>query len=132
MRPVIDQRVERDKNGVWCCDDGPSSHGSVGRDEHGKPLRIFYFTTSTPWTIEKLQPGMQALKRKCSETDQVEIKGPGTDLRFHREFGRLRGDRNMEWRSLASGKKNGVEGSCHVHCSEHLWSSVVAAFRNGR
>ncbi len=41
----------------------------------------FYFEVCT-LDYRKLQPGMKALKRLMEKTDRVEIKGPGTDLRF--------------------------------------------------
>ena len=41
----------------------------------------FYFDVCT-LDYRKLQPGMKALKRLMDRTDRVEIKGPGTDLRF--------------------------------------------------
>ena len=41
----------------------------------------FYFDVCT-LDYRKLQPGMKALKALMEKTDRVEIKGPGTDLRF--------------------------------------------------
>ena len=42
----------------------------------------FYFDVCT-LDYAKMQPGMKALKaRRWTKTDRVEIKGPGTDLRF--------------------------------------------------
>jgi aminopeptidase len=41
----------------------------------------FYFDVCT-LDYRKLQPGMKALKSLMEKTDRVEIKGPGTDLRF--------------------------------------------------
>src|ERR1700739_3903628 len=41
----------------------------------------FYFDVCT-LDYAKLQPGMKALKAMMEKTDRVEIKGPGTDLRF--------------------------------------------------
>ena len=41
----------------------------------------FYFDVCT-LDYRKLQPGMKALKKLMDKTDRVEIKGPGTDLRF--------------------------------------------------
>ena len=41
----------------------------------------FYFEVCT-LDYRKLQPGMKALKALMEKTDRVEIKGPGTDLRF--------------------------------------------------
>src|SRR6266536_7625 len=41
----------------------------------------FYFAVCT-LDYRKLQPGMKALKALMEKTDRVEIKGPGTDLRF--------------------------------------------------
>src|SRR6266436_5604144 len=41
----------------------------------------FYFEVCT-LDYRRLQPGMKALKTLMERTDRVEIKGPGTDLRF--------------------------------------------------
>jgi aminopeptidase len=41
----------------------------------------FYFDVCT-LDYRRLQPGMKALKALLERTDRVEIKGPGTDLRF--------------------------------------------------
>lgn len=41
----------------------------------------FYFTVCT-MDYSKLIPGQNALKKLIDATDQVQIKGPGTDLRF--------------------------------------------------
>jgi aminopeptidase len=41
----------------------------------------FYFNVCT-LDYEKLQPGMKALKQLMESTDKVQIKGPGTNLRF--------------------------------------------------
>jgi len=57
MRRVQDQRVKKTK---WV---------------------VFYFDVCT-LDYRKLLPGMKALKRLMEKTDRVQIKGPGTDLRF--------------------------------------------------
>jgi aminopeptidase len=41
----------------------------------------FFFDVCT-LNYSKMQPGMKALKAAMESTDKVEIKGPGTDLRF--------------------------------------------------
>jgi aminopeptidase len=78
MRPVQDQRVKKTKWVVlrWPT---PSMAQLAGRSTEA--FEDFYFDVCT-LDYRKLQPGMQALKRLMEKTDRVEIKGPGTDLRF--------------------------------------------------
>jgi aminopeptidase len=78
MRPVIDQRVKKTKWVVlrWPT---PSMAQLAGRSTEA--FEDFYFDVCT-LDYRRLQPGMKALKNLLERTDRVEIKGPGTDLRF--------------------------------------------------
>src|SRR5207244_5615840 len=62
----------------------------------------------------KLQPGMRALKALMEKTDRVEIKGPGTDLRFSIKgipAVICGGDRNIpDGEVFTAPVKNSVEG----------------------
>lgn len=78
MRPVQDQRVKKTKWVVlrWPT---PSMAQLAGMSTEG--FEDFYFEVCT-LDYRKLQPGMKALKALMGKTDRVEVKGPGTDLRF--------------------------------------------------
>ena len=78
LRPVQDQRVKKTKWVVlrWPT---PSMAQLAGMSTEG--FEDFYFDVCT-LDYRKLQPGMKALKALMDETDRVEIRGPGTDLRF--------------------------------------------------
>ena len=78
MRPVQDQRVKKTKWVVlrWPT---PSMAQLAGMSTEG--FEDFYFDVCT-LDYRKLQPGMKALKALMDKTDRVEIRAPGTDLRF--------------------------------------------------
>ncbi|CAA9260202.1 MAG: Aminopeptidase [uncultured Chthoniobacterales bacterium] len=78
LRPVQDQRVKKTKWVVlrWPT---PSMAQLAGMSTEG--FEDFYFDVCT-LDYRKLQPGMKALKSLMDKTDRVEIRGPGTDLRF--------------------------------------------------
>src|SRR5438477_11470782 len=78
MRPVNDQRVQKTKCVVlrWPT---PSMAQLAGMSSEA--FEDFYFDVCT-LDYRKLHPGMKALKKLMDKTDRVEIKGPGTDLRF--------------------------------------------------
>jgi aminopeptidase len=78
MRPVIDHRVKKTKWVVlrWPT---PAMAQLAGMSTEG--FEDFFFRVCT-LDYRKLQPGMKALKKLMEKTDQVEITGPGTDLRF--------------------------------------------------
>ena len=78
MKPVLDWRVKKTK---WCVLrwPSPSMAQSAGMSTEG--FEEFYFSVCT-LDYAKMEPGMKALKAAMESTDLVEIKGPGTDLRF--------------------------------------------------
>jgi aminopeptidase len=78
MRPVQDQRVKKTK---WVVLRWPTSSMAQLAGMSTEAFEDFYFDVCT-LDHRKLQPGMKALKRLMEKTDRVEIKGPGTDLRF--------------------------------------------------
>ena len=78
MRPVLDQRVQKTK---WVVLRWPSPSMAQLAGMSTEAFEDFYFDVCT-LDYRKLQPGMKALKRLMERTDRVEIKGPGTDLRF--------------------------------------------------
>ncbi len=78
MRPVIDWRVKKTK---WVVLRWPSPSMAQLAGMSTEAFEDFYFDVCT-LDYRKLQPGMKTLKTLMDKTDRVEIKGPGTDLRF--------------------------------------------------
>jgi aminopeptidase len=78
MRPVNDHRVQKTK---WVVLRWPSPSMAQLAGMSSEAFEDFYFDVCT-LDYRKLQPGMNALKKLMDKTDRVEIKGPGTDLRF--------------------------------------------------
>ena len=78
MRPVQDQRVQKTK---WVVLRWPTPSMAQLAGMSTEAFEDFYFEVCT-LDYRRLQPGMKALKALMEKTDRVEIKGPGTDLRF--------------------------------------------------
>ena len=78
MRPVQDQRVRKTK---WVVLRWPTPSMAQLAGMSTEAFEDFYFDVCT-LDYRRLQPGMKALKALMEKTDRVEIKGPGTDLRF--------------------------------------------------
>jgi len=78
MRPVQDQRVKKTK---WVVLRWPTPSMAQLAGMSTEAFEDFYFNVCT-LDYRKLQTGMRALKRLMEKTNRVEIKGPGTDLRF--------------------------------------------------
>ncbi len=78
MKPVLDWRVQKTR---WCVLRWPSPSMAQSAGMSTEAFEHFYFNVCT-LDYAKMQPGMAALKAAMEATDKVEIKGPGTDLRF--------------------------------------------------
>ncbi len=78
MKPVLDWRVKKTK---WCVLRWPSPSMAQSAGMSTEAFEDFYFNVCT-LDYAKMKPGMQALKEAMEATNLVEIKGPGTDLRF--------------------------------------------------
>src|SRR4051812_3149096 len=78
MKPVLDHRVGKTK---WVVLRWPSSAMAQSAGMSTEAFEDFYFRVCT-LDYAKMAPGMKALKAAMEATDLVEIKGPGTDLRF--------------------------------------------------
>jgi len=78
MRPVQDQRVKKTK---WVVLRWPTPSMAQLAGMSTEAFEDFYFDVCT-LDYRKLQAGMKALKGLMEKTDRVQIKGPGTDLRF--------------------------------------------------
>jgi aminopeptidase len=78
MRRVQDQRVKKTK---WVVLRWPTPSMAQLAGMSTEAFEDFYFDVCT-LDYRKLLPGMKALKRLMEKTNRVQIKGPGTDLRF--------------------------------------------------
>ena len=78
MRPVQDQRVKKTK---WVVLRWPTPSMAQLAGMSTEAFEDFFFEVCT-LDYRKLLPGMKALHRLMEKTDRVEIKGPGTELRF--------------------------------------------------
>jgi aminopeptidase len=78
MRAVQDHRVKKTK---WVVLRWPTPSMAQMAGMSTEAFEDFFFEVCT-LDYRKLQPGMKALKELMQKTDLVEIKGPGTDLRF--------------------------------------------------
>src|SRR5438045_3159567 len=110
MRPVQDQRVKRTK---WVVLRWPTPSMAQLAGMSTEAFEDFYFKVCT-LDYRKLRPGMKALKALMEKTDRVEIKGPGTDLRFSIKgipAVICGGDRNIpDGEVFTAPVKNSVEG----------------------
>jgi aminopeptidase len=78
LRPVQDQRVKKTK---WVVLRWPTPSMAQLAGMSTEAFEDFYFEVCT-LDYRKLLPGMKALQRLMEKTNRVEIKSPGTDLRF--------------------------------------------------
>ena len=78
LKPVLDWRVKKTR---WCVLRWPSASMAQQAGMSTEQFEDFYFNVCT-LNYAKMVPGMRALKELMERTDRVEIKGPGTDLRF--------------------------------------------------
>ena len=78
MKPVLDHRVKKTR---WCILRWPTPSMAQQAGMSTEQFEDFFFDVCT-LDYAKMQPGMKALSELMNKTDLVEIKGPGTDLRF--------------------------------------------------
>ncbi|HEY2712543.1 MAG TPA: aminopeptidase [Chthoniobacterales bacterium] len=78
MRALQDQRVQKTK---WVVLRWPTPAMAQLANMSTEAFENFFFKVCT-LDYRKLVPGMKALKTLMEKTDKVQIKGPGTDLRF--------------------------------------------------
>ena len=110
MRAVQDHRVKKTK---WVVLRWPTPSMAQQAGMSTEAFEDFYFDVCT-LDYRKLQPGMKSLKALMDKTDRVEIKGPGTDLRFSiKGIGAIicGGDRNIpDGEVFSCPVKDSVEG----------------------
>lgn len=78
LKPVLDHRVNKTK---WVVLRWPSSAMAQQAGMSTEAFEDFYFRVCT-FDYGRYGPGMKALADLMERTDRVQIKGPGTDLRF--------------------------------------------------
>jgi aminopeptidase len=78
LHPVLDHRVKKTR---WCVLRWPTASMAQLAGMSTEAFENFYFDVCT-FDYAKFKPGMKALKAAMEKTDVVEIKGPGTDLKF--------------------------------------------------
>ncbi len=136
MRPVIDQRVQKTK---WAVLRWPNSSMAQLAGMSTEAFEDFYFNVCT-LDYRKLQPGMKALKKLMEKTDRVEIKGPGTDLRFSiKGIGAVicGGDRNIpDGEVFSCPVRNSVQGHVSFNAPSVYqgvgFDNIRLEFRDGK
>ena len=127
MRPVQDQRVKKTK---WVVLRWPTPSMAQLAGMSTEAFEDFFFEVCT-LDYRKLLPGMKALHRLMEKTDRVEVKGPGTDLRFSMKgipAVICGGDRNIpDGEVFSCPVRNSVEG--HVTFSA---PSIYLEFKDGK
>jgi aminopeptidase len=78
LKPVIDHRVNKTK---WVVLRWPTSAMAQQASMSTEAFEDFYFKVCT-LDYSRMKPGMKALADLMRATDQVHLKGPGTDLQF--------------------------------------------------
>lgn len=78
LRKVLDHRVKKTK---WCVLRWPHPAMAQQAGMSTEEFEDFYFEACL-LDYKSYIPAMKALQRLMNKTDQVHIKGPGTDLRF--------------------------------------------------
>ena len=136
MKPVLDHRVNETK---WVVLRWPTSAMAQQAGMCTEAFEDFYFRVCT-LDYARMAPGMKALKALMDKTDQVWIKGPGTDLRFSirgigsRECG---GQRNIpDGEVFSCPVKDSVEGVIQYNApTVYLGTSfdnIRLVFKKGR
>jgi len=78
MRPVLNQRVNKTR---WCVLRWPHASMAQSAGMSTEAFEDFYFRVCL-LDYKKLSRGMKALETLMTNTKDVHIKGPGTDLKF--------------------------------------------------
>jgi aminopeptidase len=136
MKPVLDHRVNDTK---WVVLRWPTPAMAQQAGMSTEKFEDFYFDVCT-LDYARMIPGMKALKSLMDATDRVQIKGPGTDLRFSikgigsRECG---GERNIpDGEVFSCPVKDSVEGVIQYNApTVYLgtsFDSIRLVFKQGR
>lgn len=115
LRKVLDHRVKKTK---WCVLRWPHPAMAQQAGMSTEAFEEFYFDCCL-LDYKSYLPAMRALQRLMNKTDQVHIKGPGTDLRFSiKEIPALTSGGNYnipDGEVFTSPVKTSVEGVIHYN-----------------
>ena len=115
MRPVLNHRVNKTR---WCVLRWPNPSMAQNAGMSTEAFEDFYFDACL-LDYKKLKPAMNALGRLMSRTDEVHIKGPGTDLKFSMkglEAIPCGGTHNIpDGECFSAPVKDSVEGTIHYN-----------------
>src|SRR6476646_6302380 len=136
LRPVQDHRVQKTK---WVVLRWPTPAMAQQAGMSTEAFEDFFFKVCR-LDYRKLQPGMKALKALMEKTDRVQIKGPGTDLRFSiKGISSIicGGDRNIpDGEVFSCPVKDSVEGFVTFNAPTIYqgigFDGIRLAFRNGK
>lgn len=78
LQPALEQRINKTK---WVVLRWPTPSMAQMAGMSTEAFEDLYFKVCT-LDYSRMEPGMEALKSLMEKTDQVQITGPGTDLRF--------------------------------------------------
>lgn len=110
MRPVLDYRINKTR---WVVLRWPTAAMAQQAQMSTEAFEEFFFRVCT-MDYARMAPGMKVMKELMDRTDRVEIKGPGTDLRFSiKGIGAVScgGDRNIpDGEVFSCPVKESVEG----------------------
>ncbi len=120
MKPVLDWRVKKTR---WCVLRWPTPSMAQLAGMSTEQFEDFFFDVCT-LDYGKMVPGMKALKELMDKTDNVEIKGPGTDLRFSiKNIPAVicGGSHNIpDGEVFTAPRKNLCGRPCYLQCRDHL------------
>ncbi|MCB1089219.1 MAG: aminopeptidase, partial [Verrucomicrobiae bacterium] len=136
MRPVLNHRVNKTR---WCVLRWPNPSMAPSAGMSTEAFEKFYFDACL-LDYAKLMPGMKALAKLMDKTNDVHIKGPGTDLRFSIKGLRAipcGGEHNIpDGEVFTAPVKNSVEGTIHYNTPSVYqgiaFDEVKLTFEKGR
>ncbi len=135
-RPVLNYRVSKTR---WCVLRWPTPSMAQGASMSTEAFEDLYFQVCT-MDYRKMARAMEPLERLLKRTDQVHIKGPGTDLRFSiKGIGAkmCRGDRNIpDGEVFSCPVKDSINGQIQFNTptlySGTKFENVFLEFKQGR
>jgi aminopeptidase len=136
LRPVIDHRVKKTR---WCVLRWPTPSMAQAAAMSTEGFEDLYFDVCT-MDYRRMARAMEPLARRMQRANRVEIKGPGTDLRFSiKGIGAkmCKGDRNIpDGEVFSCPVKNSIEGSISFNTptlyAGTRFDNVRLVFRAGR
>lgn len=136
LRPVLNYRVNKTR---WCVLRWPTPSMAQAANMSTEAFEDFYFDVCT-MNYRKMAKAMMPLEKRMQSADQVQIKGPGTDLTFSvKGIGAkmCKGDRNVpDGEVFSCPVKNSVNGAIQFNTptlySGTRFENVRLEFSNGK